>query len=317
MPSIFRKECPQCAAPNDVTAVRCRCGYCFDPDALTAEDAAEYHDEQQRLYRDYLEARLVQAEASAIAARDEADAEPANAFKKAQALLAEQEVGNVRAELAQYPVLPPKPKRQPTTSVAPQAAAKRPVTPVLSAQVRATVARMAVTKKSAPAPAKSELVIARAPADNTPTEAFRELQAAKAALAVSAQPQSRFKRAEVNKPAATTTSTPSAKPKAMPAKQECPVCTASVPMNAGACGCGYVFDRAAADMPAIGLSASSPAPRPAADAKQECPNCTATLPPSAKRCGCGYVFAQASSEMPGVSLDSGSLAILNNGLRRR
>jgi hypothetical protein len=315
MPSIFRKECPQCAAPNDVTAVRCRCGYCYDPDALTAEDAAEYQDEQQRLYRDYLEARLVQAEASAIAARDEADVDPSNAFKKAQALLAAQEVGNVRAELAQYPALPPKPKREPTTSVAPQATAKRPVTPVLSAQVRATVARMAVAKKPAPAPAKSELVIARAPAtDNGPTEAFRELQAAKAALAVSAQPQSRFKRADGNKPA---TSAQPAKPKATPAKQECPVCTASVPMNAGTCGCGYVFNRAAADMPAIGLGTGSPAPRPTAEAKQECPNCTATLPPSAKRCGCGYVFAEASREMPGVSLDSGSLAILNNGLRRR
>ena len=100
--SIFQKDCPQCAAPNPANALRCPCGHCFDPEAMKDKrTAAEVAVHEERLYHDYLAARVVQAEATLEVARAEALAEPENTYKSAQALAAEQALHTARAELRQ------------------------------------------------------------------------------------------------------------------------------------------------------------------------------------------------------------------------
>jgi len=93
-----------------------------------------------------------------------------------------------------------------------------------------------------------------------------------------------------------------------PDHQECPICTAELPLNATSCRCGYQFQTSAADMPSLSTGEFF-APPQADDNQemQECPICTAELPASAKKCKCGYQFAGTDeSTMPGLSLD-GSL----------
>lgn len=90
-----------------------------------------------------------------------------------------------------------------------------------------------------------------------------------------------------------------------PRTQECPICTAELPLDATSCRCGYQFQTSAADMPS--LSTGEFFAPPQVDDKQEmqeCPICTAEVPANAKKCKCGYQFAGADeSTMPGLSLD--------------
>lgn len=65
------------------------------------QTAAEVAVHEERLYHDYLAARVVQAEATLEVTRAEALAEPDNTYKAAQALAAEQALHTARAELRQ------------------------------------------------------------------------------------------------------------------------------------------------------------------------------------------------------------------------
>lgn len=88
--------------------------------------------------------------------------------------------------------------------------------------------------------------------------------------------------------------------------QECPICTAELPLDAKQCACGYSFQTSASDMPSLSSDEFfAPAePEPKAE-MQECPVCTAQLPMDAKSCNCGYQFPTGESTMPGLSLDGG------------
>jgi hypothetical protein len=99
--SIFQKHCPECAAPNATGAISCNCGYCFDPEALASADPSAYSDQQDHLYRDYLEARIAQAESELIVAREQANADPSSTYKASGALLAEQSLNALLAEMKQ------------------------------------------------------------------------------------------------------------------------------------------------------------------------------------------------------------------------
>ncbi|HEX9810978.1 MAG TPA: hypothetical protein VGA88_02675 [Burkholderiales bacterium] len=99
--SIFQKHCPECAAPNAPDAISCNCGYCFDPEALAGTDPSAYAHQQDHLYRDYLEARIAQAEAELIVAREQANADPANTYKASGSLLAAQTLSALQAEMKQ------------------------------------------------------------------------------------------------------------------------------------------------------------------------------------------------------------------------
>jgi hypothetical protein len=91
-----------------------------------------------------------------------------------------------------------------------------------------------------------------------------------------------------------------------PTTQECPICTAELPLDVKQCACGYSFETSAADMPSLSSGDFFSPPEPEADTEtQECPVCTAELPMDAKACNCGYQFPTGESTMPGLSLDGG------------
>ena len=91
-----------------------------------------------------------------------------------------------------------------------------------------------------------------------------------------------------------------------PTTQECPICTAELPLDAKQCACGYSFDTSASDMPSLSTdNFFAPAEPESGVETQECPVCTAELPLDAKSCNCGYQFPSGESTMPGLSLDGG------------
>lgn len=298
--SIFEKVCPQCASSSPVHAVSCDCGYFFDP-----EHAGEEHLlQEERLYRDYLAARLVQAEAALTVARTEAAADPENQVKAAQALLAEQALNATRAELRELAVRNARsrsPGRPAAVAVAGAAAksakpqaSKRPVVsgPTLPHAGTRPAAARSVTqaaKRPVPVPPKpAPLPLAKArPATpvpvaavhreitETPGPVFRAVQTVKAETAIKTR-RGAPKRAPERNAAA-----PQPAPKAHPA----PVAAA----------------------PATPVPAKSAAPKPA---RKECPHCTALLPLDATRCRCGFSLPTVAVEMPPVALDAETVALL-------
>ncbi len=95
--SIFTKDCPVCTAHHSLNAVRCRCGYCFEPnklDGVTQE--LEVIAQEEKLFRDYLAARADQAEQAWRAAKAAAAIDPTRA---AQVKSAEQAMLTARVEL--------------------------------------------------------------------------------------------------------------------------------------------------------------------------------------------------------------------------
>ena len=151
--SIFQKHCPECAAPNATGAISCKCGYCFDPEALAGTDPSAYADQQDHLYRDYLEARIAQAESELIVAREQANADPSSTYKASSALLAEQSLNALLAEMKQLSsrISSASPVRRHSVVARPVASV-----PPISASVKITpVARpnAPLTPRSLPAPA--------------------------------------------------------------------------------------------------------------------------------------------------------------------
>lgn len=177
--SIFQKHCPECAAPNASDTISCKCGYCFDPEALAGADPSAYANQQDHLYRDYLAARIAQAEAEMIVAREQANAEPGSTYKASSALLAEQSLNTLQAELRQLALrISAAPPMRRSSVVAKPIAAPPPVsTPVRIAPVARMptpltlkAATPATTPKAmAPPAARSKVSPARAIASKPPT----------------------------------------------------------------------------------------------------------------------------------------------------
>jgi hypothetical protein len=159
--SIFQKHCPECAAPNANGAISCNCGYCFDPEALASADPSAYADQQDHLYRDYLEARIAQAESELIVAREQANTDPSNTYKASGALLAAQSLNALLAEMKQLSshISSAPPVRRPSVVARPVAGV-----PPISTSVKITpVARpnAPLTPKTLPAPAMARKQTAR------------------------------------------------------------------------------------------------------------------------------------------------------------
>ena len=320
MPSIFQKDCPNCAATVEIQAMRCDCGYCFEPEQ--GGDVSEYEQQQEQLYLDYVEARTVQAEAALTVAREDLAADPQNTYKAAQALLAEQNLNALQADLYSHRLRAASVKRTPKvvelrTTAAPKkpvAATVKPAVPVT--QMRSTFSalakpRMPVTPVPATPVKVAEAIsqntstpviapkvtpppsIARAPQPQParrsvngaakPDAIFRQLQATKAEAAIRAQ------QAKAAKPDVPKIAPPIPKPVATPVAKPAP-------------------------QPVVKHEAITPTPPPA-PAKQECPNCTATVAADTKVCRCGYAFPIITQEVPALKLDATALALLNEALQ--
>lgn len=294
--SIFEKHCPQCTTANPVSAVLCACGYCFDPQAVTDHKAvarAAMHEE--RLYHDYLAARLVQAEAVYEVTRADALADPGNTYKAAQALTAEQALNTARAELRQQTDKASRLKKQaasqtPTEPTAvpsqkPRAIKRKSNHPTLAA--RTTKARVETKPVAAIAPAKP-VPVATPVIAAAPTAKQRAL------------------------PAASAPSAPAATPRMEPASAPSQAFRQRQARHAEAIARKAL---ASATAPTVPLPIASIAPVKAAPkqkpaATKECPNCTAKVPTQLPQCRCGFGFSTASIEMASLPLDAAALAIL-------
>lgn len=303
--SIFQKDCPQCTAPNPVSAALCACGHCFDPAAVTDKKAAvDVAIHEERLYHDYLAAREIQAEAAYEVARADALANPDDTYAAAQALAAEQALNTARAEL--------RIQAQKTSQL------KRP--PV---QAAATASNPARTSRSTVRTRAAK----RKPAVHAPTRAPEPSIATATVASVTLAPPPVVKPTAAPAPIAAATPTPAPSAKPVPAAMPVVTTVAPQPAPKPTAQPNRAFRVRQAKMaeaivrntvPASpSPSATSPAravgaasKKHAAAATKECPNCTAAVPPSTTRCRCGYGLSTASPEMASLSLDAGALAIL-------
>jgi hypothetical protein len=98
---IYDKTCPQCMASSTAATARCTCGYLFDSSgsderSLTLERIAR----EEKLFEEYLEARLAQAQEAAIVATRAADLDPENQRKAIEASRAKRAAGRAAVGLA-------------------------------------------------------------------------------------------------------------------------------------------------------------------------------------------------------------------------
>lgn len=303
--SIFQKDCPQCTAPNPVSAALCACGHCFDPAAVTDKKAAvDVAIHEERLYHDYLAAREIQAEAAYEVARADALASPDDTYAAAQALAAEQALNTARAELriqaqkTSHLKRPPlqttptasNPARASRSTVRTRATKRKPAvqTPARASQPSIATAAIA-SPKIAPPPVVKPTTAAAPIATATPTPApsVKPVLAAKPVTTKVAP-----------RPAPKPTAQPNQAFRVRQAKMAEAIVRNTTPASPSP----------AATSPARTVGAA-PNKRPGA-ATKECPNCTAAVPPNATQCRCGYGLSTASLEMASLSLDAGALAIL-------
>ncbi|MFQ5994390.1 MAG: hypothetical protein ACE5K1_04800 [Acidiferrobacterales bacterium] len=97
---IYDKACPQCTAINVAGTVRCTCGYLFDSD--TGDDIGLNFNaaaQEEKLFEEYLAARVAQAEEAARAAAQAAAFEPDDDRLSIAALRAKDEADAAKIEL--------------------------------------------------------------------------------------------------------------------------------------------------------------------------------------------------------------------------
>src|SRR5690606_19030271 len=239
--SIFKRDCPECAAANPPDALLCRCGYCFDPDRLAQTDPEAYARQQERLYREYLRARLVHAQAQLQAAREAARAEPGDRARAVALRAAEAGVAALRNELRECD------RRVPAVPAA-------------------DAARKAVQAKQTPPPARPR----------PPAQGAHPRPAPPPGPRVSARPDARFRAAQAHKAEALVRAAaaasgprrvaPGATRHAVLASrvaakgsgtQVCPNCTATLAADAERCRCGYALGRPGEAVPALKLDAGA------------------------------------------------------------
>jgi len=286
--SIFQKLCPSCATSVPVGTARCDCGHAFVADGAgngPSVEEALLRDEE--LYESYLAARAVQAQEAARVAQEIHTEEPDNAEKYAAAELAKEVAKSLETDLHEQraklqrlrgepqpaapkrPVVTQKPAAKPVTAkpapirTRPAAAPALKSTPALTqktvvplqttstaskvagafeaiknakareAAALAKRAQLPAPKAAAPAPQKTPVQPPRTQAAHpstvatTPPPAFRAEQAVKAEKALEIHRKTDSK--------------------------NCPNCTASVPLSATRCGCGYTFASGGNDLPSLTL----------------------------------------------------------------
>lgn len=237
---MIHENCPQCATENVAQARHCRCGYRFT--SPISDAAAPTHGRHEG--HDYLAARVCEAEALLEAARREAQADPENIYKAAQALTAQQALNAARAQWRAQALLQAPPKHQPAL-----AAARKPA-PAIDNQAPRVMGPTASAKAmtpaiTPPAPAAAVTVASKPPAPpSSPANQSNKFRAQQAARAEAVVRRASAKK----KPAAEKSATAVAV-----TVKECPNCTATLPAIAAQCGCGYRLDNASLEMPALRL----------------------------------------------------------------
>lgn len=214
--SIFEKTCPQCTATQSAGAVRCACGYLFNP--LYLEDpqlALELAIREEKLIEEYLAARAEQAIEVARTAARAASVEPDDEKKAAEAAKAQQSAAIAQAELAEQCVRTAEAEGRVNAHVAQRALAGRSADTAGVADRgkrswRSIIVAEALKAASAQiAPRRGAAVVPK----TKPGAAFRAGQAAKADKAVAEGKELRT--------------------------IKCPACGAAVSADATSCRCGW------------------------------------------------------------------------------
>jgi len=317
--SIFTKLCPQCSDSVESSAARCPCGYIFDTTTDGSICAGDLLEQNERMYLEYLEARVIQAKQDFEVARSAAARDPENRLATAELLRAEQVMNNARAELSSQSV-----RLETTRAVVTRSRPTPAPKPIIAPPPPEPLAPTAATR--APAPIQE---ISRAP-QTAPAPKLSETLAMKKPEPAAAQPLAGLKLAVPEKPPA---------PETKPARR-----TFSVPASAKRVEPGESFRAAQAAKAERAMRTRTETPRavplppkvtpakprstdPLASAKaamqvrhaaapetRECPNCTAHLKLDVLRCRCGYEFPTVGAEIPALSLPSADLAALSANL---
>ncbi len=99
--SVFQKFCPQCTASVSRDADHCDCGYSFNGDNTgNGESSLAQAIAEEKLYEDYLQARVTQTAQAAIAAQTAHQKKPDDGMFALAARNAMEEAERCRAELA-------------------------------------------------------------------------------------------------------------------------------------------------------------------------------------------------------------------------
>lgn len=298
---IFEKECPQCTTGNSAEAVFCRCGYCFDPTKLnSAADTLKFIDHEERLYLEYLSARLAQTERDLAAAEQQLARDPGDTGRAADVLLATQALNGARAEYDEQVA-----KLRAAHAVAAKGARAKPATAKAAKPAKAAAAtktNAAVKAEARPAkkaPATAPVASASAAAPHKPkTAAFTPPKpvAAKVVAPVAPAPVAK-KRAAA----------PTVAPVAAPVVTSAPGESFRAEQAAKAA-------RIVPPAPSHPVVAAGVGTTPAQTAKaagRDCPNCMAVVANHSQKCRCGFDFT-ARFEMPALVLSAEDRAMFAN-----
>lgn len=288
---IFNKPCPQCATTLAKSAVRCGCGYSFtDESASTlAQTLAE-----EKLYEDYLLARVSQTAQAAIEAQAQQKQKPADAALSSAALAAMEAAESARRDLAaqsarveelRLTMLAEAPDAN--TNVRTDAAAT--LQPATSQPVASAPA------PSAPSQAESSMNVS-APASTRAAEVARAAEALRNELTKlrsdtdRAHTPARLVRAgkrDAQSPAPTATAVDSTSMRPTISK---PVATASA------------TDAPKPEVSVAPSLAAAPTATPVQTDKKRCPECDTAVIASAHRCRCGFAFVPAPAQTAPVNV---------------
>lgn len=282
--SIFTKDCPQCTASSPLAAAYCHCGYCFEPDKVNGSaQALELEAQEEKLYLDYLKARISQTEEAARAARAVAAADTGSHAKAAEALLAEQALINARAELtdqaARVRIATQRWESVKTVTRAAVVSRNKPTAPAARPAHHRKTSKPApalIIKDHAPTRSTPAIAVTSKPVPQTvqPNDVFRAVQAARAEqvmkqlppvvrdispvpVPVTALPEKPLP-AVVPPPAAPVLlvrTTPPVLLKTNSAHKDCPNCYAHVTTSLVRCRCGYEFSNGP-QLPPLTLNAA-------------------------------------------------------------
>ena len=237
---IFDKACPQCTADNAAGAIRCACGFIFDTaDANGLGPSPQETAEEERLFQEYLAARVAKAIEQVTVAVHAADVEPANKRGAIEAIRLQAVVEKAKAELAAQQA------RAAKAAEAARAMEERKTNrdEFHAAQAEKIEQALSTARVTQSLKAGRECPLCTGPLAADATDCACGWTASAGEFKMPGLELSERERIETV-----------GLPEAMTCPVECPVCTATVPAGVPNCGCGWAVPVGEREMPPLALS---------------------------------------------------------------
>lgn len=277
---IFYKSCPQCAVPVAKSAAACHCGYSFEDETPTSALAQTLAEE--KLYEDYLRARVAQTAQAAVDAQAAQKRQPADAalsaaarttMERAEAARHDLAAQSARVEEIQQALAAETADKMATTSVAIESnSTLTAVTETVPAVEAPTNARAAADVAHAAEALRSELAKLRQPNDQVNDRALTPARVLR-----SARSEQRFARHPVEEGVLAR------------GDNADEMLRAHASNTASDTASSETHTRASAAPAQAAVAPSNPA------AKKRCPDCDAAVIASAHRCRCGFAFVSQAA----------------------